>query len=338
MANKLSEAANSKLSAAENALENGDKPAGYLIGGTAAVAGVFTTLQITGNLFSRMLANHPLLVGAAFVLAIVAASLAWITLIFDWKKNKRLLLVGVVLLLGGTTCAVIAALLVSTDHPKPTVAITRLQEGELEATVKLTNVKTDETVRVRVEPLAAKGETYHLATTKALRSIYEAAFGPDASGNVDQTIAVQLPNIAFTHVGVRAWVGQEGEDCYSEASKSTGCVTREVVFRHERPQLTASWDFADSQPRLVIHVSGQGLRRTGYGYLRVRPAGDGDDIASWAIAANLSGSFERTLQIRIPPNVRAVCVQASMIGLPDETCGELATEEMSWVTLAVPEQ
>lgn len=338
---RVKAAAKAVGSKADEAAEDAS-PSKYLIGATAVVAGVFTTLQVTGSLFSRMLANYPVWVGVAMLLAGTATALAFIALIFNTWFTKGLLFTGVLLVLAGTTSAVIAALLVYSEEGKPIVAITKLEERELEATVKVLNVKTDETVRVRVEPLIArseKGEGLQFKPPESIRSIYEAALGPDASGNVEQTISVDLPSIEFTHVGVRAWVGDnEDEDCYAEASKTTGCVTREVVFGQERPQLSAHWDFAATLPRLVINVSGQGLRRNGYGYLRLRALKGGPELASWAVATNATGSFERTLQAKVPASVDTVCVEASMLRLPSATCDDKRNQqELSWVKLAVPE-
>jgi len=169
--------------------------AGYLLGATAVVAGVFTTLHITGNLFSRMLANHPWWVGAAMVSAGLATSLTLVTLVLKTWFDRAILLIAVALVLAGTTFAVVAALLVSADAGKPVVAITKFAERELEATVKVLNVKT---------------------------------------------------------------------------------------------------------------------------------AGGKDEIASWAIAATETGSFERTLDVQIPEGIEAVCVEASMLKMPNATSSDSA--------------
>lgn len=313
-------------------------PSTFLLGATATVAGVFATLQITGDLFTRMLANHPNWVGAAMICAGGATALSLVALILGEWFTKGLLTLGVVLFLAGTTLAVIAALLVASDRGKPIVAITKLEERELEVSVKLSNLKTRETLRVRVEPLRVQPRNsggIRYQPLASLGSLHEAAFGPDAKGNVDQTISVDLPAIDFSHVGVRAWVGRD-DDCYSEASETTSCVTREVVRWQERPQLTATWNLAAEEARLTLRVSAQGLRRTGYAYLRARPGGGGDELASWALAASTTGSFERTLEIQIPSSVRSVCVETSMIRMPAAACKSGGQTEMSWVRLAVP--
>lgn len=314
----------------------GRQPSAWLLGAQGAVAGVFATLQITGDVFSRMLANHPVWVGLALFFALIATALSVVTAILGKWFRVRFLMAGVFSFLAATICATVAALLVSTDRGKPIIAVTSLEASRLGVSVKLTNLKVRETVRVLIEPLVtthAEGRGVRYDRAPRHEAIYEAAFGPDAKGDVDQAVSVDLPPIEFSHVGVRAWVGRP-DDCYSETSKTTSCITLDVTPHPERPQLSATWDLTASNPRLTLKVSVNDLRPRDYAYLRILGT-EGTELAAWTLAPSAAGSIEQTLQVPVPASVRAVCVEASTKELTDGKCSG-GEEQTAWVRFAVP--
>lgn len=116
-----------------------------------------------------MVANHPVWVGLAILGSIVAFAMALIALISKEWGTTRLLLGGIAALVFGMTCATIAATLVASDRGKPVVAITSLSRTQVEVSVKLTNLKTSETIRLRIEPLegiSSQAAASPIATSK----------------------------------------------------------------------------------------------------------------------------------------------------------------------------
>jgi hypothetical protein len=326
------------VEALDEKVEN-SSPWKYLLGAQAAVLGVFTALQVTGDLFQQMVANHPYWVGLSILGSIVAFALALIALISkDWGTN-RLLLIGIGALVFGMTCATIAATLVASDRGKPVVAITSLSRTQMQVSVKLTNVKTDETIRLRVEPLEGTvnekgGVSYR--SVEGIGPILGAAFGPDSNGVVDRTFTVDLPEGSYPFVGVRAAVGPY-DNCFNQHSETTSCSTRRMNRVSERPQLSVDWQSSDPPPVLAVKVSGRNLPSDGSLFLRIQGLDSEDPtiLASWSLGPNLEGTVERLLSLSIDPGFREVCVEASSARMPTGSCGGSA-EGTAWVRLSLP--
>jgi hypothetical protein len=315
-------------------------PSAFLLGAQAAVVGVFTALQVTGDVFSRMVANHPVWTALAIGFASLATAFALVALILgSWIRNW-FLVIGVASFLLGAACATVAATLVSSDRPKPSVTITKLEgQRRIEASVKLNNLKTRETIFVRVEPLRTTplpGGGLQYEPIRDLPTIYEAGFGPNAEGNVDRVIVVDLPPAGFSYIGIRAWVGRS-DDCYDETSKTTSCETRALVRRSERPQLSAVWKGSTAKPKLAVKVTARDLAPDASIYLRVRGNGrGGGDLASWTLAPDLGGSLQRTLSVEVSRRLSSICVEASTSKAPSGTCRAMSDKATAWVKLKTP--
>jgi hypothetical protein len=244
---------------------------------TGAATAVFGMLGAgdTATLVSRMVRNHPWLSALGFsgvelsiVLAVGAiAAHAW----GDRRVARWLMPVGVVLLVLGLCVLTVPALLIHSTHEVPRVSA-RLKIDTirtLEADIKATGVAADDRVAVQVDALRWDEDDHDRGHWTAVLPIhlYNAAFGPDAKGEVDVSLEVPAPPGDYSHFGIKTVVEHASRLKETETAprrvepcdaKSTSCTFVFVPKPTRQPQLFAALEPAGASGYLLTaKVGGQ---------------------------------------------------------------------------------
>jgi hypothetical protein len=306
----------------------------FLLAALPALGAVLTALAITGNLVGQMARNHPWATFAAFgcaVLAVFLGAVAAFALHESSDAERRVLYVGLVLLGAGLVLTVYAAVSTWGDRPQPSVTITPKRGALVTVTVRASGLRSRDHLVVRVEQLSRAGTPG--------QELYGASLGPNAAGDVEETVAVTLPPGDFDDIGARAWVGDEPRDCYRNET-STGCVRVHVSRTQERPQLAVDWETFVRAPRVLIRLKAHNLpqRPTRSMTLRVyglAPAQPARVLAEWSLAPDAEGSFDRRLSVVVGHAFTDVCVVASTT-TREPVCPAPVEDGTVWTQLAVP--
>jgi hypothetical protein len=306
----------------------------FLLAALPALGALLTALAITGDLVGRMARNHPWATFAAFGCAALAVFLGAVAA-FGLRENsdleRRVLYLGLVVLGTGLVMTVYAGVRTWGDRPQPSIAITPKRGSLVTVTVHGSGLRSSDHLIVEVEQL--------LHGSRPGQELYRASLGPDASGDVEQTIDVPLPAGAFDDVGARAWVGDEPKDCYRNGG-STGCVRVHVSRPQERPQLSVDWETFVRAPRVLIRLKAHNLPQRPSRSMTLRvyglvPGQPSRVLAEWSLAPDADGSFDRRLSVVVGHAFSDVCIVASTT-TREPVCPAPVDDGTVWTQLAVP--
>jgi len=306
----------------------------FLLAALPALGALLTALAITGDLVGRMARNHPSATFAAFgcaALAVFLGAVAAFGLRESSDAERRVLYLGLVVLGAGLVMTVYAAVRTWGDRPQPSITITPKRGTLVTVTVHASGLQARDHLVVRVEQLSQAGTPG--------QELYGASLGPDASGDVAETVDVPLPAGDFDDVGARAWVGDEPKDCYRDES-STGCVHVHVSRIQERPQLAVDWETFVRAPRILIKLKAHNLPQRpsrsmtlrAYGLVAGQPP---RVLAEWSLAPDADGSFDRRLSVVVGHAFSDVCIVASTT-TREPVCPAPLEDGTVWTQLAVP--
>lgn len=306
----------------------------FLLAALPALGALLTALAITGDLVGRMARNHPWATFASFGCAALAVFLGAVAA-FGLRENsdleRRVLYLGLVVLGTGLVMTVYAGVRTWGDRPQPSIAITPKRGSLVTVTVHGSGLRSSDHLIIEVEQL--------LHGTKPGQELYRASLGPDASGDVEQTIDVPLPAGDFDDVGARAWVGDEPKDCYRNGG-STGCVRVHVSRPQERPQLSVDWETFVRAPRVLIRLKAHNLPQRPSRSMTLRvyglvPGQPSRVLAEWSLAPDADGSFDRRLSVVVGHAFSDVCIVASTT-TREPVCPAPVDDGTVWTQLAVP--
>ena len=306
----------------------------FLLAALPALGALLTALAITGNLVGRMARNHPWATFGSFgcaALAVFLGAVAAFALRESSDAERRVLYLGLVVLGCGRVLTVYAGVRTWGDRPQPSITITPKRGSVVTVSVEASGLRSSDHLVVQVEQLGHTGQPG--------QELYGASLGPDASGDVKQSIDVALPAGDFDDVGAKAWVGAEPRDCYRKGN-STGCVRIHVSRPQERPQLAVDWETFVRAPRILIRLKAHNLpqRPSRSMTLRVYGLAAGQPVrvlAEWALAPDADGSFDRRLSVVVGHAFSDVCVVASTT-TREPACPAPVEDGTVWTQLAVP--
>src|SRR6201989_3418462 len=218
----------------------------FLLAALPALGALLTALAITGDLVGRMARNHPWATSGSFgcaALAVFLGAVAAFGLREGSDAERRVLYLGLVVLGSGLVLTVYVGVRTWGDRPQPSVTLTPKRGSVVTVSVDANGLRSREHLVVQVEQLGRTGTPG--------QELYGASLGPNAAGDVHQTIDVALPAGDFDDVGAKAWGGSEPRDCY-RTGNSTGCVRLHVSRTQERPQLAVVWETFVRAPRIAI--------------------------------------------------------------------------------------
>jgi len=306
----------------------------FLLAALPALGALLTALAITGDLVGRMARNHPWATFASFGCAALAVFLGAVAA-FGLRENsdleRRVLYLGLVVLGTGLVMTVYAGVRTWGDRPQPSIAITPKRGSLVTVTVHGSGLRSSDHLVVEVEQL--------LYGLKPGQELYRASLGPDASGDVEQTIDVPLPAGDFDDVGARAWVGDEPKDCYGNGGRM-GCVRVHVSRPQERPQLSVDWETFVRAPRVLIRLKAHNLPQRPSRSMTLRvyglvPGQASRVLAEWSLAPDADGSFDRRLSVVVGHAFSDVCIVASTT-TREPVCPAPVDDGTVWTQLAVP--
>jgi hypothetical protein len=306
----------------------------FLLAALPALGALLTALAITGDLVGRMARNHPWATFASFGCAALAVFLGAVAA-FGLRENsdteRRVLYLGLAVLGTGLVMTVYAGVRTWGDRPQPSIAIAPKRGSLVTVTVHGSGLRSSDHLIVEVEQL--------LRGAKPGQELYRASLGPDASGDVEQTIDVPLPAGDFDDVGARAWVGDEPKDCYRNGG-STGCVRVHVSRPQERPQLSVDWETFVRAPRVLIRLKAHNLPQRPSRSMTLRvyglvPGHAARVLAEWSLAPDADGSFDRRLSVVAGHAFSDVCIVASTT-TREPVCPAPVDDGTVWTQLAVP--
>jgi hypothetical protein len=306
----------------------------FLLAALPALGALLTALAITGDLVGQMARNHPSATFAAFgcaALAVFLGAVAAFALHEGSDAERRVLYIGLVVLGAGLVLTVYAGVSTWGDRPQPSITITPKRGALVTVTIRATGLRSRDHLVVRVEQLLRSGTPG--------QELYGASLGPNAAGDVEETVDVALPSGDFDDVGARAWIGDEPKDCYRNET-STGCVRVHVSRTQERPQLAVDWETFVRAPRVLIRLTAHNLPQRPSRSMTLRvyglaPGQPARALAEWSLAPDADGSFDRRLSVVVGHAFSDVCVVASTT-TREPVCPAPVEEGTVWTQLAVP--
>jgi hypothetical protein len=306
----------------------------FLLAALPALGALLTALAITGDLVGQMARNHPSATFAAFgcaALAVFLGAVAAFALHEGSDAERRVLYIGLVVLGAGLVLTVYAGVSTWGDRPQPSITITPKRGALVTVTIRATGLRSRDHLVVRVEQLLRSGTPG--------QELYGASLGPNAAGDVEETVDVALPSGDFDDVGARAWIGDEPKDCYRNET-STGCVRVHVSRTQERPQLAVDWETFVRAPRVLIRLKAHNLPQRPSRSMTLRvyglaPGQPARALAEWSLAPDADGSFDRRLSVVVGHAFSDVCVVASTT-TREPVCPAPVEEGTVWTQLAVP--
>jgi hypothetical protein len=306
----------------------------FLLAALPALGALLTALAITGDLVGQMARNHPSATFAAFgcaALAVFLGAVAAFALHEGSDAERRVLYIGLVVLGAGLVLTVYAGVSTWGDRPQPSITITPKRGALVTVTIRAAGLRSRDHLVVRVEQLLRSGTPG--------QELYGASLGPNAAGDVEETVDVALPSGDFDDVGARAWIGDEPKDCYRNET-STGCVRVHVSRTQERPQLAVDWETFVRAPRVLIRLTAHNLPQRPSRSMTLRvyglaPGQPARALAEWSLAPDADGSFDRRLSVVVGHAFSDVCVVASTT-TREPVCPAPVEEGTVWTQLAVP--
>jgi hypothetical protein len=240
------------------------------------------------------------------------------------------------------------------DREKPTITA-EVQPGlALKATVRVAGLSSNQKLAVDVkgyrrEDDSSKWEGF---------TIYEAAFGPDASGEVEHPIRLGIAPGTYDLVGIRAGVGDKLQECppdtvktplpgrggedTGKAALSTGCLFLALPRQAPFPRVTLQSAKAAGRRREVIaRVLAENTPHRVFIYLIGLPGRR--QLTSGLFMPDPQGSLEVELRVNVPRAVRRVCAIArwhqsgfDKNRLSTPYCPPHTNKRTSWVNLSLP--
>jgi hypothetical protein len=300
-----------------------------------------------GGVVGRMVGEVPELFGAALVLSIFAGLLGIVAGLFTSSKllEKVLLILSNLVLFAGLVCGVFGAAKVWSNTRAPTVtAVAERTNGELflNVSVKGSGLDSKEHVRLLVEPLHRTAEVGGDGNERRVlepgRHIYSAWLGSDDDGDLDHTAKVRLPSTLTGYVGARAFLETPSKTCYADPGEVEGCVS--IALRRDPPRLQLSAGWGKRARRLRVHLE---ATHVSAGIVRLRALGSLQrkkpmrrELASWRLAPELDGSFDRSLAIPKVRSFASVCVVATTGGHGRCPPRQRDLKRAVWVRYRVP--
>jgi hypothetical protein len=312
-----------------------------LLAALPALGAVFTALAITGDLVGRMARNHPLATFGAFgnaALAVVLGGVGAFALRAGSVAERRVLFGGLAALGAALGFGVFAGIRTWSDRTQPSITVTP-HGASVKVTVRGSGLRANDHIVVEVEQLLRGADDAGHAAWVAGQPLYGASLGPDAAGDVSQSVDLTLPPGDFDDLGARAWVGDEPAPCYTRGN-TTGCVRVHIPRPAERPQLSVEWETFVRLPRLGIRLRARNLaaRPAPSMTLRVYGLAPGQPqrtLAEWSLAPDAAGAFDRHLSVVVGHTFTDVCVVAS-VASHQPACPAAADAATVWSRLAVP--
>lgn len=312
-----------------------------LLAALPALGALFTALAITGDLVGRMARNHPVATFGAFgdaALAVFLGGVAGFALRPGSTEERRVLYLGLAALGAALTFGVFAGIRTWSDRTEPSITVTP-RGGSVAVSVRGSGLRARDHIVVEVEQLLRAPDAAGRPRWIPGQPLYGASLGPDASGDVSQTVDLTLPPGDFDDLGARAWVGDEPAPCYTRGN-TTGCVRVHIPRPAERPQLAVDWETFVRAPRLGIRLRAHNLPiappRTMtlrvYGLAAGQPP---RTLAEWSLSSDGSGLFDRRLSVVVGHAFTDVCVAASLV-TREPRCPAAADATTVWSQLAVP--
>jgi len=306
----------------------------FLLAALPALGALLTALAITGDLVGRMARNHPWATFGAFgcaALAVFLGAIAAFALRAGSEGERRVLHAGLGVLGTALVFTVFAGVRTWGDRPQPSITITPRNGARVTVSVEATGLRSTDHLVVQVEQLGRAGQPG--------QELYGASLGPNASGDVKQTMDVPLPAGDFDDIGAKAWVGDEPRDCYRRGN-STGCVRVHVSRLQEQPQLSVDWETFVRAPRVLIRLKARNLPRRPSRSMALRvyglvPGQPGRVLAEWELAPDADGSFDRRLSVVVGHAYSDVCIVASTTRR-EPVCPAPVEDGTVWTQLAVP--
>jgi hypothetical protein len=306
----------------------------FLLAALPALGALLTALAITGDLVGRMARNHPWAAFGSFgcaALAVFLGAVAAFGLRESSDAERRVLYLGLAVLGSGLVLTVYAGVRTWGDRPQPSITITPKRGSLVAVSVEASGLRSTDHLVVQVEQLGRAG--------RPGQELYGGSFGPNASGDVKESVDVPLPAGDFDDIGAKAWVGAEPRDCY-RTGNSTGCVRVHVSRPQERPQLAVDWETFVRAPRILIRLKAHNLPQRPSRSMTLRvyglmPGQPTRVLAEWALAPDADGSFDRRLSVVVGHTFSDVCVVASTTTRAP-LCPPPVEDGTVWTQLAVP--
>jgi hypothetical protein len=288
-----------------------------------------------------MARNHPVPTFGAFgsaVLAVFLGGVAAFVLRAGSSAERHALYGGLAALAASLGFGVIAGVGTWNDRTQPSITVTP-RGATVTVGIRGSGLRASDHIVVEVEQLVRGADDRGQPTWVPAQPLYGASLGPNASGDVAQTVDLTLPPGDFDDLGARAWVGDEPARCYTRGN-TTGCVRVHIPRPAERPQLAVDWETFVRVPRLGIRLRAKNLpaRPARSMTLRVYGIAAGQPqrtLAEWSLAPDAGGVFDRRLSVVVGRTFTDVCVVAS-VARRDPTCPAAADAETVWSRLAVP--
>ena len=258
----------------------------------------------------------------------------------EFANSRRQLFFGAALAALGVILFVAAANPADKDRRFSTPAINVTDAGSsLKASFVADSLATDDSLRVRItsEP---SGET-----------LYQASFGPDASGEVKRTLELPLQVDHSQQLRLFAWrnsvdPGKCEPNSGRQSSNKTACVVLRLPMVELRPRLTASWEGTT----LVVTVSSRPVAADHAVALRVVTVSS--TARQRLFGANLGphgGKVDETVKMAVPPGSEMVCAEAMTVPAKETTfarglatrkrwkaCPQRRAARLAWVRLLAP--
>ena len=291
------------------------KPSTYTLVAVGTLTGLLVTLGIKDGTLERMLREHTRWSLVAFGFAVAAVVFTVWSFTYsgtrETRAKKRWQRAAIVALLISLFAGIAGAIALHSDRSPPRItAVSKLRaDGStaVEIKVKHEKVSPGQHMFVLVEHLQWRGGSAYTP----IRPLYQTSSGADTNGLIDFAFAVPLPPDLSDndYIGVKAWTGENAEDCDVPRGFRTACTEIRVSRTPERPQLRLAWK---DRRTLRMTVAGRNISTQTISLLAVaiEPA-PRRPLLKWSLAPSLHGRFSRTMSVRVPAKTSRVCVVVS---------------------------
>jgi hypothetical protein len=303
-------------------MSNGDSQLGGLATVTAGVSvlsGALGAAVLTGVL-ERAPRNHPELMGAAFVAAAAAGLLWTVAAIAPGTPQGTLKVLAALALTGSVALALIVVVMSYSENEKPSISADVNGDGTLTGSVKISGLKSDEAVGIRVEGLQ---ESKKSPSGWAARILYEAALGPNASGTVDHPIRLAIAPGFYELIRVRATSADDYAVCPpdridpNEPLKrriGTGCLVLTLAPLPAAPRVSAAWVNSTDDSKLGVKATVQADNTPHRVAVDVIANADGASLARALLLPDSKGKLDSTVEVPVTATTRSVCIVARWVG------------------------
>lgn len=233
--------------------------------------------------------------------------------------------IGTILFAAGLLAGFGAVILTQQDVERPFVSANLDPESlELSGTVKVTNLGSEEHLRLFIDGLTTKpGGSFDQEL------LYKAFLGPDSEGVVSAPIDFLVPPGIYDHIGIRAWTDKDADVCtdYVVAkvrTRGAGCLLILTPPVPRSPNLFLTWDNEQSALTVDLKSRNSALPVA----VRVIGVEDSDQtkvaLGSFVFEPDHRGGITTTQTIYPPVGIHYVCAEARFFdGIPE--AGERVT-------------